>query len=116
MPTTGANNGLEQLLDQVTVAEMVDLIAFGGRDFEYYSEDSLLSAKMAVAETKGILDAGMYPFIKHFALNEQETNRNGLLCTWTTEQAMREICLKPFEECAKAYSDGKIAIMSSYLM
>lgn len=88
--------------------------AFGGRDFEYYSEDSLLSAKMAVAETRGILDAGMYPFIKHFALNEQETNRNGLLCTWTTEQAMREIYLRPFEECVKAYPDGKIAIMSSY--
>lgn len=88
--------------------------AFGGRDFEYYSEDSLLSAQMAVAETTGILDAGMYPYIKHFVLNEQETNRNGILCTWTTEQAMREIYLKPFEECVKAYPDGRIALMSSY--
>lgn len=88
--------------------------AFGGRDFEYYSEDSLLSARMAVAETKGILDAGIYPFIKHFALNDQETNRNALLCTWSTEQAIREIYLKPFEACIKAYPDGKLAVMSSY--
>ena len=88
--------------------------AFGGRDFEYYSEDSLLSTKMAVAETRGILDAGMYPFIKHFALNEQETNRNALLCTWTNEQAMREIYFKPFEACIKTWPDGKLAVMSSY--
>ncbi len=88
--------------------------AFGGRDFEYYSEDPVLSAKMAVAETDGALESGMYPFIKHFALNEQEINRNGLLCTWSTEQAIREIYLKPFEEAVKSNPDGKIAVMSSY--
>lgn len=88
--------------------------AFGGRDFEYYSEDSLLSANMAVAEVKGAVEGGMYPFIKHFALNEQEINRNALLCTWSTEQAIREIYLKPFEEAVKSMPDGKIAVMSSY--
>ena len=88
--------------------------AFGGRDFEYYSEDSVLSAKMAAAEVEGAVQSGMYPFIKHFALNEQETNRNALLCTWITEQAMREIYLKPFEESVKRYPDKKIAVMSSY--
>ena len=88
--------------------------AFGGRDFEYYSEDPVLSAKMAVAETDGAVESGMYPFIKHFALNEQEINRNALLCTWSTEQAIREIYLKPFEEAVKSNPDGKIAVMSSY--
>lgn len=88
--------------------------AFGGRDFEYYSEDSVLSARMAVAEVEGAVQSGMYPYIKHFALNEQEINRNALLCTWITEQAMREIYLKPFEESVKSYPDKKIAVMSSY--
>lgn len=88
--------------------------AFGGRDFEYYSEDSVLSAKMAVAEVEGAVESGMYPFIKHFALNEQEINRNALCCTWSTEQAIREIYLKPFEEAVKSNPDGKIAVMSSY--
>lgn len=88
--------------------------AFGGRDFEYYSEDSVLSARMAAAEVNGALESGMYPFIKHFALNEQEINRNALLCTWSNEQAIREIYLKPFEEAVKSNPDGKIAVMSSY--
>lgn len=88
--------------------------AFGGRDFEYYSEDSVLSARMAVAEANGAVESGMYPFIKHFVLNEQEINRNAMLCTWTTEQAMREIYMKPFEETIKSNPDGKLAVMSSY--
>lgn len=88
--------------------------AFGGRDFEYYSEDSVLSAQMAVAEVEGAVQSGMYPYIKHFVLNEQEINRNAFLCTWITEQAMREIYLKPFEESVKSYPDKKIAVMSSY--
>lgn len=88
--------------------------AFGGRDFEYYSEDSVLSAEMAVAEVNGAVETGMYPYIKHFALNEQEINRNALLCTWSTEQAIREIYLKPFEEAIKSNPDGKLAVMSSY--
>ena len=88
--------------------------AFGGRNFEYYSEDSLLSAEMAKGEVEGAVESGMYPFIKHFALNEQEINRNAFLTTWTTEQAMREIYLKPFEEAVKSYPDGKIAVMTSY--
>lgn len=88
--------------------------AFGGRDFEYYSEDGVLSARMAVAEANGAVESGMYPFIKHFVLNEQEINRNAMLCTWTTEQAMREIYMKPFEETIKSNPDGKLAVMSSY--
>lgn len=88
--------------------------AFGGRDFEYYSEDGCLSAGMAVAEAEGAVEMGMYPFIKHLVLNEQEINRNALLCTWTTEQAMRQE-MKPgtkvaesilFGECASGFGCG----------
>jgi beta-glucosidase len=88
--------------------------AFAGRNFEYYSEDPVLSAAMAEAECEGVYEYNLYPFIKHFALNDQETNRNGMLCTWTTEQAMREIYLKPFEKCIKESGDNPITVMSSY--
>ena len=88
--------------------------AFAGRNFEYFSEDGVLSAKMAAAECQGIYEYSIYPFIKHFALNDQETNRNGMLCTWTTEQAMREIYLKPFEQCIKEAGDNPITVMASY--
>ena len=75
--------------------------AFGGRNFEYYSEDSLLSSKMALAEVEAAVEQGIYPYIKHFVMNEQETNRNALLCTWFNEQSARELNLKPFEYCVK---------------
>ena len=88
--------------------------AFGGRNFEYYSEDSLLSSKMALAEVTAAVEQGVYPYIKHFVMNEQETNRNALLCTWFTEQSARELYLKPFEYCVKNTPSGKLAIMSSY--
>lgn len=88
--------------------------AFGGRNFEYYSEDSLLSAHMAYAEVKAAIEEGIYPYIKHFVLNEQEINRNALLCTWVDEQSVRELYLKPFEYCVKNTEKGKLAIMSSY--
>ena len=88
--------------------------AFAGRNFEYYSEDGYLSGQLAREQVMACESQDVYPYIKHFALNEQETNRNGMLCTWLTEQAMREIYLKPFEEAVKAADPGKAAIMSSY--
>lgn len=88
--------------------------AFAGRNFEYYSEDGVLSAAMAAAECEGVYEYELYPFIKHFALNDQETNRNAILCTWTTEQAMREIYLKPFEKCIKEANGNPITVMNSY--
>lgn len=88
--------------------------AFGGRNFEYYSEDSLLSSKMALAEVEAAVAQGIYPYIKHFVMNEQETNRNALLCTWFNEQSARELYLKPFEYCVKNTPSGKLALMSSY--
>jgi len=88
---------------------------FGGRNFEYYSEDGVLSAEMAVMECSAAYPYQIYPYIKHFAFNEQETNRNGMLCTWLTEQSARELYLKPFEACIKANNGEALAVMSSYV-
>lgn len=88
---------------------------FAGRNFEYYSEDPLLSGRMAVQECEAAYTHGVYPYIKHFAFNEQETNRNGMLCTWLTEQSARELYLKPFEDCVKANQSQALAVMSSYV-
>ena len=86
---------------------------FGGRNFEYYSEDPVLSGKLATEVIKGAKEKGVYTYIKHFALNEQETNRDTSgLVVWANEQSMREIYFKPFE-CAVV--EGKTtAMMSSF--
>ena len=86
--------------------------AFSGRTFEYFSEDSLLSGVMASNEIAGAKEKGVYSFMKHFALNDQETKRTEMLCTWTNEQAMREIYLKPFEMSVK--EGGAQAVMSAF--
>ncbi|ETY70410.1 glycoside hydrolase family 3 N-terminal domain-containing protein [Bifidobacterium moukalabense] len=86
--------------------------AFAGRNFEYYSEDPLLSGAMAATVTSNVTKNGIYAYLKHFALNEQETQRHYGLCTWASEQAMREIYFKPFEMSVKQGS--ATAIMSSY--
>ena len=71
---------------------------FAGRNFEYYSEDAFLSGALGKAEVYGAATKGMYAFIKHFALNDQETHRDERgLATFAEEQAIREIYLKPFE-------------------
>ena len=71
---------------------------FGGRNFEYYSEDPFLSGMLGNEVSSGLGEYGVYTMIKHFAVNEQEMNRktNGL-ASWLTEQALREIYLPPFE-------------------
>lgn len=86
--------------------------AFGGRNFEYYSEDPVLSGSIATNAVVGASKYGVYAYIKHFALNDQETNRNYQLCTWFDEQAAREIYLKPFEMCVK--QGGAHAVMSAF--
>ncbi len=102
---------------------------FGGRNFEYYSEDPVLSGKLAVNVINGARTKGVYTDLKHFALNDQETNRAGI-STFCTEQALRELYLKPFEiavkgdddpaEVASAKQDGveeykgSMGIMSSF--
>ena len=71
---------------------------FAGRNFEYYSEDAFLSGIFGYAEVNGAAQKGMYAFIKHFALNDQETHRDERgLATFADEQTIREIYLKPFE-------------------
>jgi beta-glucosidase len=86
--------------------------AFAGRNFEYYSEDGLLSGKMASNAIIGAEEYGVYAYMKHFALNDQETNRTSMLCTWASEQSIREIYLKPFEISVK--EGGAKAVMSSF--
>jgi beta-glucosidase len=75
---------------------------FAGRNFEYYSEDPFLSGIMATAASNGAAQKGLYTTLKHFALNDQETNRvNNGIATWANEQTIREIYLKPFEMAVK---------------
>lgn len=74
---------------------------FCGRTYEYYSEDGVLGGKIATAAISGAGDKGVISYLKHFALNDQETNRNAQISTWATEQAVREIYLKPFEMAIK---------------
>ena len=86
--------------------------AFAGRNFEYYSEDGFIAGKMAANAIAGAETHGVYSFMKHFALNDQETNRSNGLCTWSNEQAIREIYLKPFEMSVK--EGGADAAMSAF--
>ena len=75
---------------------------FAGRNFEYYSEDGLLSGKIGASVVEGAMEKGVYAYVKHYALNDQEANRNANgLATWANEQAIREIYLKPFEIIVK---------------
>ena len=86
--------------------------AFAGRNFEYYSEDPFLSGSIAMNAVIGAEKQGVYAYIKHFALNDQETNRTNQLCTWFNEQSAREIYLKPFEMCVK--NGGAKAVMTAF--
>ena len=75
---------------------------YEGRTYEYFSEDPFLAGVVATEEVKALQSHGCNAYIKHFALNEQETYRAGV-SVWTNEQALREIYLRPFE---KAVVDG----------
>jgi beta-glucosidase len=91
--------------------------AFNGRNFEYYSEDGVLSGKLASEIVNACADHGVYAYIKHFVVNDQETNRSAICQTFLTEQALREIYLKPFEDCVKNfdYQTRPLAVMSSFV-
>ena len=75
---------------------------FAGRNFEYYSEDGTLAGKIGAEVVSGAMSKGMYCYIKHFALNDQEGGRcDNAICVWANEQAIREVYLRPFEICVK---------------
>jgi len=110
---------------EVIAAEMLDLglhvfeapgvnfarLPILGRNMEYFGEDPYLSGSMAVAEAKAIQSRGLIAMVKHFAANEQETNRQTIQET-VDRQALRELYLLPFEMAVK---DGKVAaVMCAY--
>lgn len=89
--------------------------AFGGRCTEYYSEDPLLTGLLAAQAVEGAAEHGVYSTIKHFALNEQETDRDGMLCTWANEQSIRELYLKSFELAVKNSHPGALMCAHNYI-
>lgn len=102
----GAMIGNESIHKQVSgwYAPAINLhrSPFGGRNFEYYSEDPYLSGAFATATSNGAAQYGLYTMLKHFSLNDQEDNRvNNGIATWATEQVIREVYLKPFEMAVK---------------
>lgn len=74
---------------------------FGGRNGEYISEDPIITGIIGANIMSGAADGGIYTYMKHFALNEQESNRQQMVMTWATEQTIREIYLRPYEICTK---------------
>ncbi len=74
---------------------------FAGRNFEYFSEDPVLAGNICAAEVSGAASNGVYAYVKHFALNDQEGYRIQHLMTWADEQTIREVYLRPFEITVK---------------
>lgn len=89
----------------------IQRIPTGGRTYEYLSEDPFLSSRIAVGYTKGVQDQGVAVCVKHFALNNQETNR-GTVNVIVSPRAMREIYLPPFE--AAIVEGDAFGVMSAY--
>lgn len=84
---------------------------YNTRNYEYFSEDSVLTGKLAAAVVQGAKENNLYCYVKHFAVSEAGANPNDKN-TWLTEQTLREIYLKPFEMCVK--DGGANAIMSAF--
>ena len=89
--------------------------AYSGRNYEYFSEDAVLSAGIAAYEVKGATDNGLLTYVKHFALNNMESNRSGQLHTYSNEQAIREIYLKSFEAAVKIGNTHGIMSSMNYI-
>ena len=86
---------------------------FNGRNFEYYSEDSILSGELSGNTVQGAAQLGVYTYVKHYICNDGESGiYRDSVYLWMTEQALREIYLKPFQIIVEKY-DG-VGLMSSY--
>ena len=85
---------------------------FGGRNYEYYSEDGVLSGRMAGNAVAGAASVGVYAYIKHFALYDGNYK---MVCIWSNEQAIREIYLKPFEICVKEFKANGLMVSWNFL-
>ncbi len=85
--------------------------AWGGRNYEYFSEDGFLAGTMLAEQVRGLTNTGKYCYLKHLVLYETEHERDSMY-TWCTEQALREIYLKPFKKAIQ--NGGCVGIMSSY--
>lgn len=86
---------------------------YGGRNFEYYSEDSVLSSEIGKYEVMGIQEKGVYVVFKHFALNDSEQDRIGL-GVWLNEQSAREIYLRAFQGGLEKSQAGGNGVMMAY--
>ena len=85
---------------------------FGGRNYEYFSEDGVLAGRIGASAVAGAMSKGVYSYIKHFAAYDF----NGkMVCVWTNEQALREIYLKPFEICVKEGGANAVMVSWSFL-
>lgn len=84
---------------------------FAGRNFEYYAEDGFMSGEMAIQAATACAEKGVYAYIKHFALNDQEDHRSSV-ATFANEQAIREIYLKPFQTCIEERPNTKIVVQN----
>ncbi len=84
---------------------------FAGRNFEYYSEDGFMSGELALEASRACAEKGVYAYIKHFALNDQEDHRSHA-ATFSNEQAIREIYLKPFQTCIEERGTTKIKVQN----
>lgn len=82
---------------------------FAGRNFEYYSEDGFISGELALETSVACAEKGVYAYIKHFALNDQENHRSSV-ATFSNEQAIREIYLKPFQTCIEQRKNTPIMV------
>ena len=108
MGTEGRKRGKDMILGP---AINIQRLPVGGRSYEYLSEDPLLAGVLATAYTEGCQDAGTAVCVKHFALNNQETNR-GSVNVICDERTMREIYLKPFQMAVE--KGGAMGIMPAY--
>ena len=86
--------------------------AFGARNYEYFSEDGILSGNMGAKAVEGARKYGVYSYIKHFALYEGNAK---MVSVWSNEQAIREIYLKPFEISVKQGGANAVMVSWSFL-